>query len=84
MATTSIHVPLAVPDRTNAQPPPALSEKEQTLYDHVLEHFSAADYIIPGINEDKAALTVDEKFWLVGATFYYSSIRALVDLRFLV
>ncbi|OJA17109.1 hypothetical protein AZE42_02600 [Rhizopogon vesiculosus] len=64
MTATSIHLPLPVPDYPDAHPPPALSEKEQTLYDRVLEHFSVADYIIPGINEDKAALIVDEKIWL--------------------
>lgn len=72
----SIHVPLPVPDHSGHHPPPALSEKEQTLYDHVLEHFSAVDYTIPGIDEENlAALMVDEKIWLVGATSFHSSIR---------
>jgi hypothetical protein len=71
----SIHVPLPVPDHSDPHPPPALSEKEQTLYNHVLEHFSVINYTIPGIDEEKAALMVDEKIWLVGATSYHSSIR---------
>jgi hypothetical protein len=76
MTATSIHVPLPVPDHSDAHSPPVLLEKEQTLYDRVLDHFSGADYIIPGINEDKAALMVDEKFWLVSAISYHSSIHA--------
>jgi hypothetical protein len=63
----------------DAHSPPVLLEKEQTLYDRVLDRFSGTDYIIPGINEDKAALmviAVDEKFWLVGAISYHSSIHA--------
>lgn len=76
MTATSIHVPLPLPVYPDTRSPPALSEKEQNSYDHVLEHFSAADYTISDINEEKAALMVDEKIWLVGATSYYSSIRA--------
>ncbi|KAG0695606.1 CRAL TRIO domain-containing protein [Suillus ampliporus] len=58
----SIHVPLPVPD--TASPPSELSDKEQSLYDIVLEHFSAADYTLPDVDQEKAVLTVDEKFWL--------------------
>ncbi|KAG1839542.1 CRAL TRIO domain-containing protein [Suillus subalutaceus] len=65
MTAMSIHVPLPIPTNSHdAAPPSALPEKEQTLYDHVLEHFSAADYTLPNVNQEKVALTVDEKFWL--------------------
>lgn len=72
----SIHIPLPIPTylHDEASPPSALSEKEQTLYDIVLKHFSAADYTLPNVNEEKAALVVDEKFWLVSAPSHYSSI----------
>ncbi|KAG2340748.1 CRAL/TRIO domain-containing protein [Suillus weaverae] len=61
----SIHVPLPIPTHLDeASLPSALSEKEQTLYDIVLEHFSVADYTLPNVNQEKAALVVDEKFWL--------------------
>ncbi|KAG1729620.1 CRAL-TRIO domain-containing protein [Suillus paluster] len=60
----SIHVPVPVPTHPEQASPPALSEKEQTLYDLVLEHFSAAEYRLPGITQKKSALMVDEKFWL--------------------
>ncbi|KAG2051417.1 CRAL TRIO domain-containing protein [Suillus hirtellus] len=61
----SICVPLPIPTNSHdAVPPSTLPEKEQTLYDCVLEHFSAADYTLPNINQEGAALTVDEKFWL--------------------
>ncbi|KAG2131312.1 CRAL TRIO domain-containing protein [Suillus clintonianus] len=57
-----IHVPLPVPTHPHeVESPPALSEKNQTLYDCVLEHFSTEDYALPDIDQ---ALTVDEKFWL--------------------
>lgn len=66
----SICVPLPIPTNSHdAVPPSTLPEKEQTLYDCVLEHFSAADYTLPSINQEGAALTVDEKFWLVGASY---------------
>jgi hypothetical protein len=72
----SIHIPLPIPTHLldEASPPPVLSEKEQTLYDIVLKHFSAADYTLPNVNEEKAALVVDEKFWLVSAPPRHSSI----------
>ncbi|KAG2149105.1 CRAL TRIO domain-containing protein [Suillus bovinus] len=61
----SIHVPLPVPTPSHEiAPPSALSEKQQTAYDHVLEHFTAVDYALPNVNQEKAALTVDENFWL--------------------
>jgi hypothetical protein len=61
----SIHVPLPVPTHSHeATPPSALSEKEQTLYDRVLEHFAAVDYTLPNVDQERAALMVDEKFWL--------------------
>ncbi|KAG0695604.1 CRAL TRIO domain-containing protein [Suillus ampliporus] len=61
----SIHIPLPVPTHPNeATAPSALPEKKQTLYDRVLEHFSVAGYTLPDANQEKAALTVDEKFWL--------------------
>ncbi|KAG1883352.1 CRAL TRIO domain-containing protein [Suillus subluteus] len=61
----SIHVPLPVPTHSHeTAPPSALSEKKQTLYDCVLEHFAAVDYTLPNVNQEKATLTVDEKFWL--------------------
>lgn len=62
----SIHIPLPIPTylHDEASPPSALSEKERALYDTVLKHFSAADYTLPNVNEEKAALVVDEKFWL--------------------
>ncbi|KAG1883349.1 CRAL TRIO domain-containing protein [Suillus subluteus] len=61
----SIHVPLSVPTHSHeTAPPSALSGKNQTLYDCVLEHFAAIDYTLPNVNQEKAALTVDEKFWL--------------------
>ncbi|KAG1839543.1 CRAL TRIO domain-containing protein [Suillus subalutaceus] len=61
----SIHVPLPVPTQSHETAlPSALSGKKQTLYDRVLEHFAAVDYTLPNVNQEKAALTVDEKFWL--------------------
>jgi hypothetical protein len=60
----SIHVPLPIPTHLDEASPPALSEKEQTLYDTVLEHFSVADYTLPSVDQEKAALVVDEKYWL--------------------
>lgn len=61
----SIHVPLPVPTHSHeTAPPPALSEKNQTSYDCVLEHFTAVDFTLPNVDQEKAALTVDEKFWL--------------------
>jgi hypothetical protein len=63
----SIHVPLPIPTHLDDVSPPALSEKEQTLYDTVLEHFSVADYTLPSVDQEKAALVVDEKYWLVSA-----------------
>ncbi|KAG2362587.1 CRAL TRIO domain-containing protein [Suillus spraguei] len=60
----SIHVPLPVPSRSHENAPPSLSDKQQTLYDSVLEHFAPVDYTLPNINQEKAALTVEEKFWL--------------------
>jgi hypothetical protein len=66
----SIYVPLPIPTNSHDAPPSALPEKEQILYDRVLEHFSTADYTLPNINQEKTALTVDEKFWLVGASSY--------------
>ncbi|KAG1729621.1 CRAL TRIO domain-containing protein [Suillus paluster] len=60
-----IYVPLPVPAHLHeAAPPSALAEKQQILYDRVLEHFSAADYTLRDIDQEKAALTVEEKFWL--------------------
>ncbi|KAG1728654.1 hypothetical protein EDB19DRAFT_153997 [Suillus lakei] len=60
-----IHVPLPVPTHPHeAAPPSALSETEQTSYDRVLQHFSAVDYTLPNVDQERAALTVDEKFWL--------------------
>lgn len=70
----SIHIPLPIPTHPEASSPSALSEKEQALYDVVLEHFSAADYTLPDVNQEKAALVVDEKFWLVSAPSHHSSI----------
>ncbi|KAG2070786.1 CRAL TRIO domain-containing protein [Suillus decipiens] len=64
MPTMAIHIPLAVPLTDEASPPSALSEKEQTLYDIVFEHFSAVDYTLPNVDQEKAALMVDEQFWL--------------------
>jgi hypothetical protein len=51
----SIHIPLPIPTylHDEASPPSALSEKEQTLYDIVLKHFSAADYTLPNVNEEQ-------------------------------
>ncbi|KAG2035216.1 CRAL/TRIO domain-containing protein [Suillus americanus] len=61
----SIHVPLPLPTHSHeTSPPSALSENKQTLYDCVLEHFAAVDYTLPNVKQEKAALTVDEKFWL--------------------
>ncbi|KAG2087346.1 CRAL TRIO domain-containing protein [Suillus cothurnatus] len=61
----SIHVPLPLPTRSHGTAPPsALSEKNQTSYDCVLKHFAVVDYTLPNVNQEKAALTEDEKFWL--------------------
>ncbi|KAG2051416.1 CRAL/TRIO domain-containing protein [Suillus hirtellus] len=61
----SVHLPLPVPTRSHEiAPPSALSEKNQASYDCVLEHFTAVDYTLPNVDQEKAALTVDEKFWL--------------------
>lgn len=64
MSTMAIHIPLTIPSTDKASPPSALSEKEQALYDIVFEHFSVADYTLPNVDQEKAALMVDEKFWL--------------------
>jgi hypothetical protein len=61
----SIHVPLPLPTRSHeTAPPSALSEKNKTSYDCVLEHFASVDYTLPNVSQEKAALTEDEKFWL--------------------
>ncbi|KAG1805983.1 CRAL TRIO domain-containing protein [Suillus subaureus] len=62
----SIHVslPLLPTHPQETAPPSVLSGKNQTLYDCVLEYFTAVDYTLPNVDQEKAALTVDEKFWL--------------------
>jgi len=84
MTAMSIFIPLPVPAHPDALSPSALSEKEQTSYDCILEHFSVAEYTLPDVNQEKGALTVDEKIWLVGATSLILCIwltRAILSLQ---
>jgi hypothetical protein len=45
------------------EPEENLTEAQQTMYKHVLDHFSKADYKLP--KGDKGELSEEEKFWLV-------------------
>ncbi|KAH7926357.1 CRAL/TRIO domain-containing protein [Leucogyrophana mollusca] len=53
-----VYEPLPVPERLDAAPPGELSDKESTLLDKVLAHFSAEDYALDG------ELKEEEKMWL--------------------
>lgn len=62
-----VYLPIPPPPQKELETPPAvltLTEKEQTMYDKVFEHYSNPDYTIPGTEKD-GQLTEDEKFWLV-------------------
>ena len=49
--------------------PPSLklTDTQQKLYDEVLKHFDAEEYVLPGFED--GALTEEEKFWLVRLPF---------------
>ena len=54
--------PISPPTVCETDPRQDLTDVEQEMYDHILEHFSETAYTIPGV--ENGVLTEAEKFWL--------------------
>ena len=66
-----------------------LTEEQEAVYQEVLKHFVAEDYVIPGLKDEGGRLTEEEKFYLVRSpgfcTFYRVALRIWMgsDIRML-
>lgn len=60
-----VYVTSRPPSAPKINPAPTLNEEQEKAYGIVLKHYSNPSYVIPGIDAQKAALTEEEKFWLV-------------------
>lgn len=65
-------VPLPPPQPLADIVPPTLTEKQEELLKEVLDHFTKADYQLPG--EEKPELSEEEKFWLVSTVLLSHSL----------
>ena len=46
-----------------------LTEKQEAVYQEVLNHFASEGYVIPGFEDGDGELTKEEKFYLVSPLF---------------
>lgn len=61
----SVHVTSAPPPAPAINPAPVLDEEQDKAYGIIFKHYSSPSYVIPNIEATKAALTEEEKLWLV-------------------
>lgn len=61
----SVHVTSAPPSAPAINPAPVLNAEQDKAYGIVFKHYSNPSYVIPNVEATKAALTEEEKFWLV-------------------
>jgi hypothetical protein len=67
-STAVDYEPFIPPQKYHRTSPPeflTLSEEHQAVYQEVLKHFAAEDFVIPGIEKGDGKLTEEEKYFLV-------------------
>lgn len=60
---TIAYTPTQPPAAPTMPPAEDLTEKQEGMLQAVLSHYSADDYVLPGV--ENGTLTEEEKFWLV-------------------
>jgi len=64
--------PFLADKKYNRVSPPdllTLTQEQETVYQEVLKHFVAEDYVIPDLKDGDGILTEEEKFYLVSPFF---------------